>query len=266
MSAVTAKFKVQYPVWQDAFDYWREVCGLDIIEAWRRQGKLIAERLIGGIGGGSNWNRATPPGTRKQGEEAMARDIRRAIFPLKAEGFRDVKVAKRVRNLVAGGNVQDLQAMVSAGAFGAENAGLKVIPAGNEFTAHQASRRTRGRVPEKSRNFAVPGDAYLKAYIRESKGAVGQGKGGWAASLLELGGTCPNWIARHVRAGTFINNLKRGAERVGFSLINRSKWARGGDEDRIIDKVMSDRAEAIKKDIEFLLANNWKRNARGRAM
>jgi hypothetical protein len=265
MSAVTAKFTVQYPVWQDAFDYWREVCGLDIIEAWRRQGKLIAERLIGGSGS-SIWNRATPPGTRKQGEEAMARDIKRAIFPLKADGFRDIRIKKRVRNLVAGGDVPALQAMVSAGAFGAENAGLKVIPTGNEFTAHQASRKSRGRVPEKSKKFAVPGDAYLKAYIRDTRGAVGQGKGGWAASLIELGGTCPNWIARHVRAGTFVNNLKRGAERVGFSLINRSKWARGGDEDRIIDTVLGDRADAIKKDIEFLLANNWKRNARGRAV
>jgi len=263
MPLLTTNFKVHYPEWQKAFDEWREVCNLDIIEAWRRQGKLIAERLIGGSGGGSNWNRATPPGTRKQGEVAMERDIRRVIFPLKDSGFRDVKMRKRVRTLVAAGDVPALQAMVSAGAFGAENTGLKVIPAGNEFTAHQASRRSRGRVPEKSKKFAVPGDAYLKAYIRETKPAVGQAKGGWAASLIELGGSCPAWIARHVRAGTFINNLKRGAEWVGFTLINRSKWASGGDVDRIIDTVMADRAEKVKKDIEFLLENNWKRNSRG---
>ena len=106
----------------------------------------------------------------------------------------------------------------------------------------------------------------MKKYIKKTQEGVGQAKGGWVDSLLTLGGNCAGWISRHRRAGTCIDNLKKDCDPLRFTMINRSKWARGGDEDRIVDKVMENRAAMIKKDIEFLLANNWKRNARGRAM
>ena len=41
MSATTTKFKVFYPEWQNAFDYWRELADMDIVTAWRQQAKLI---------------------------------------------------------------------------------------------------------------------------------------------------------------------------------------------------------------------------------
>lgn len=258
MAVQTAKFETAFTEWKDAFDYWREVVDMDIVAAWRQQGKLIAERLIGGVGGGSNWNRATPPGTRKQGELAMARDIRRAVFPLKADGYYDVKIKKRIQKAVTAGDVKALQTMVNVGLFGDANKNMKVLPAGNEYTGHQNSRASRGRVPKSSRKYATVGDSYLKKYIAESRKAVGNGKGGWAESLITLGGTAPQWITNHRRAGTFIDNLKPGRQDLSFTMINRSKWAEGGDEDRIVETVMKDRAEAIKLDIENKLALRWK--------
>ena len=257
MPVQTAQFKVFYPEWQDAFEYWREVAGLDIVAAWRQQAKLIAERLIGGVGGASNWNRATPPGTRQQGENALVRDIYRAVKPLKAEGFRDVKVRKRVNVAVRDSDIPALQELIRSGVFGSAMVTATVLPAGNEFTAHQNSRRSRGRVTTKHPGYAVPGDAYLKAYVKEAKATVGNGKGGWVPSLFALGGTCNDWISRHARAGTCVDNLRVGQEPLNFSMINRSKWAEGGDEDRIIDTVMKDRAEAIQKDIAYRLESSF---------
>ncbi len=257
MPLQTASFTTSFSEWQDAFDYWREVVDVDIVTAWRQQAKLIAERLIGGVGGAHGWNRATPPGTKAQGEGAEARDIRRAVFPLKSQGFYNVKLARKIQLAVTAGDVSALQEMVSDGLFGSAQVALKVLAAGNEYTAHQNSRASRGRVPKGSRKFATVGDTYLIQYIREAKHAVGQGKGGWASSLFALGGDCGDWIARHRKAGTFIDNLKPGQPQLNFVMINRSKWAEGGDEDRIIDTVMGDRAAAIELDIANRLERSF---------
>jgi hypothetical protein len=262
MPVTSATFKVHYPEFQVAFENWRKLVKLDIVDAWRKQGKLIAERLIGGIGGASGWNRATPPGTRKQGENAMSRDIKRSIFPLKASGFRDVKLRKRVQVAVREEDVATLQGMVKNGVFGAAMVQAKVLPAGNEYTAHQNSRVSRGRVTRQTPGFAEPGDAYLKQYIAEGKSAVGQGKGGWVSSLNALGGKCAEWISRHVKNGTFIDELKPGSDSMRFSMINKSKWASGGDEDRIIDTVLGDRTESIKADIKFRIESSFKTGRR----
>ncbi|MDE2106983.1 MAG: hypothetical protein KGL39_57785, partial [Patescibacteria group bacterium] len=159
-----------------------------------------------------------------------------------------------------------LQALANAGVFGSEHRGVKVIPAGNEFTAHQASRKSRGRVTAKTQPYAEPGDSYLKQYIRDSRHAVGQAKGGWVSSLMRLGGRAAGWITRHIRAGSYRDNLKPNQNNLNFTMINRSKWASGGDEDRIIDRVLANRGEMVKADIALMLQNNWKRTPTGRVV
>jgi hypothetical protein len=204
----------------------------------------------GGVGNG--WNHSTPPNTRAQGEAAVERDIRRAVFPLKGDGYYDVKVRKRINLLVRNEDVPALQAMIRNGVFGSAHVGVKVLPAGNEYTAHQNSRASRGRVTSKTQKFAVPGDSYLKKYIKEAKHGVGQAKGGWAPSLTRLGGKCPQWVSRHRNAGTFYDSLNLQGWKKGkfvFSMINFSEWAKSGDIDRIVDTVMADRAQAMQLDI-----------------
>lgn len=266
MSTATATFKTNYPEWQQAFDDWAATCKMGIVAAWRYQAKQIASALVLGYepGGKKSWNKSTPPNNRQQGEGALVRDIHRSVFPLRADGFRDVKVRKRVSVAVRAEDVVGLQAMVTAGVFGAQRINVRVLPAGNEYTAHQQSRSSRGRVRLKTPRFAVPGNAYLKKYIKEAKRAVGQAKGGWAASLEALGGRAPYWVARHQRAGTCIDNLKQGQAELSFSMINRSKWSGDGEAERITSAVVGNRTELIKADIALLLKNNWRRNESGR--
>lgn len=262
MPVQTITFKTSYTDWKDAFEAWVEVVGMDIVDAWRMQARLIAQRLIGGTSAKDRkafgWNRATPPGTQKQGENALVRDIQRAVFPLKADGFHDIKVRKKIKLAIRDIDIPALQEMVRKGVFGAARVSMHVLPAGNEYTAHKNSIGSRGRVTSKTPKFAVPGDEYLKKYIAEAKHAVGQGKGGWAASLIALGGSCSQWIARHVKSGGCIDGLTRGRENLTFAMINRSKWASGGDEDRIIDTVMGDRAAVIAKDMEGIIERSFR--------
>lgn len=261
----TATFKSNYPKWHAAFEDWAATCRMGIVDAWRYQAKQIASALVLGYepGGRKDWNQSTPPNDRKQGEGAVVRDIHRAVFPLRADGFRDLKVRKKVSIAVRSDDVAALQAMVTAGVFGQNRVHMTVRPAGNEFTSHQQSRQSRGRVNSKRPRFATVGNTYLKQYVAEAKRGVGQAKGGWASSLEALGGKPPAWVARHKRAGTCIDNLKPGLTDLSFVMINRSKWANDSEAQRITDSVVGNRAEQIKADIAFLVENNWTRNAKG---
>lgn len=254
-----------YPEWHNALSDWVRVSKMGIVDAFRYQARQIGNALVGGYdaAGRKQWNQSTPPNDRKQGESALVRDIHRAVFPLRAEGFRNIKVQKKVRVAVQAEDVAGLQAMVNAGVFGAERSHMIVRPAGNEFSSHQQSRRTRGRVDDKVPRFATVGVRYLKEYVNKAKHAVGQAKGGWAAGLLALGGRVPAWVSRHARAGTYVDNLRPGQAEVRFSFINRSKWAGDPASRRIPDAVMQNRAALIHADIGFLIENNWTRNARG---
>jgi hypothetical protein len=261
----TTTFKVNYPEWQQAFAHWALTCGMGIVAAWRYQAKQIASALILGYepSGKRMWNQSTPPNNRKRGEGALVRDIHRAVFPLRANGFRDVKLRKQITVAVREDDVKKLQALVRAGVFGHDRVHMRVLPAGNEYTAHQQSRASRGRVLHKTPRFATVGNAYLKEYIKESKHAVGQAKGGWAASLEALGGRAPAWVARHKKAGTCVDNLREGITELLFSMRNHAKWADDEEAQRIVDSVMANRAELVKADIVFLAERNWTRNDKG---
>ena len=87
---------------------------------------------------------------------------------------------------------------------------------------------------------------------------VGQAKGGWAASLRRLLGKPAAWYAKHEKSGAFVDNL-HNTSKPEFTGINRSAWARGGDQDRILGMAMEGRAMAMTKDIERMLANEWKK-------
>lgn len=267
----TATFKVDYPDWFNAFQGWVDYCGMNIVEGFRFQAKQIASALVNGYEevGRKSWNQSTPPNDRKQGEAAVARDITRSIYPLRADGFRDVKVRKAVQVAVRNEDVPALQAMVRAGVFGANRVNIKVLPAGNEWTAHQNSRSSRGRVRLQRPNYAVPAPTweYIRRYIREQQQGVGQAKGGWAKSLEALGGRVPAWVSRHRKAGLFVDNLKEGQAQIGCSMINRSKWGaydEGGEASRIVDQVMSVRERMIEADLENMISQGFVRDARGR--
>lgn len=271
MAVETATFKTNYPEWHKAFEDWVIVAGLGIVDAFRYQAKQIASALVLGYepSGKKSWNQSTPPNDKKQGEAAVVRDIRRSIYPLRSDGFRDVKVRRDVRRVLQSEDMAAIEVMLRRGVWGQAIKNAKLFPAGNEYTAHQNSRRSRGKVTMKKPNNAIPARTweYLRAYEKEAKHGVGQAKGGWASSLITLGGRVPDWIGRHKKAGTCIDNLKPNQTNIGFSMINRSKWGmfdEGSESQRITDQIVSNREELIKADIELLLTNGWKRTADGR--
>lgn len=230
---------------------------MSIVEGWRYQGRLLFERIMNWRGGAI----ATPPKTLTQGKKAVQRDIYRAVFPLRAEAFTDVKMRKRVRSVIDKGDHVALQEMARKGVFGI---GLKkAFVARFSPKMHQSQRRSRGRVTGNSnrKNYVYATDDVdqLKAYSEKVQSRVGQGKGGWASALIKLGGKPAAWIAKHVRQGTCEDRLHPANKRLSFAGINQSAWASGGDEDRIIGMAMEGRAMAIVKDLERRIEDEWRK-------
>ena len=254
MSApVVPKFNVNVPEWDRAFVKWVSVANMSIRDAMRTQARLLFERIINWKGGAI----ATPPKSVAQGKGAVQRDIYRAVFPLRAEGFNNPRTKKSVKRVLDEQNWVGLGEMVKRGVFG-QNLKGAFVAAFNPMM-HKSQRRSRGRVPRtssKSYKYATMDVKELKDYIKKKQGNVGQGKGGWAAALVRLGGKPAAWIAKHAKHGTFEDRLQvRGKPE--FVGINRSAWAKGGDEDRIIAMAMQGRVIAMERDIERRLADEW---------
>jgi hypothetical protein len=132
--------------------------------------------------------------------------------------------------------------------------------------AHEAQRGKRGRVTTAGTRDRVVGRwrwldvlvtkaDILNQYIKKAQAGVGQAKGGWAAGFIGLGGKCATWIKRHSNAGRGINASTPG--NFSFTFVNESKWASGGDDDRIIEKSLEGREEALKGRIEHELVKRW---------
>jgi hypothetical protein len=253
---IVPKFSVvNAPEWDKAFVKWVGVANLSIRDAMRTQGRLLFERLINWRGGAI----ATPPQGQAQGKRAVQRDIYRAVFPLRADGFNDPKLRKHVRQVVTEGNHVALQEMVRGGVFG-QNVS-KAFVAEFDPEMHKSQRKSRGRVPRtsaKSYRYATDDVAKLKEYIVKRQAMVGQAKGGWAKALRRLLGKPAAWYDKHAKAGTYEDRLSN-ASKPEFVGINRSAWASGGDQDRIMGMALEGRAMAMTKDIERMLENEWKK-------
>ena len=75
--------------------------------------------------------------------------------------------------------------------------------------------------------------------------------------LIRLGGKLsPNgWVGRHRKAGYCQATF--GRDNVSISIVNRSKWASGGDPDRVVEKSMEGRVKAIMGSIAGTLNKTW---------
>jgi hypothetical protein len=152
---------------------------------------------------------------------------------------------------------------------------VMINPSVEELRAsHEANRNKRGRVTtagDRDRrigrwvwlNVLVTKESIVAAYVKLRKKAVGQAKGGWAKAFIGLGGrmSTKGWVGKHAdSAGTLDHNLdtaeaQRGDIRITFT--NRSAWAGGGDQDRIIDASMAKRGELMAKKIQRNLEEIW---------
>lgn len=218
-----------------AINEWQEHFRRSNTATVRTQARLLFKRII----------ELTPPKSRTQGRKAVDAQIRQAVLPLRPADYNHTgRAGKRVRDLIRAKNYAALQAVFANGNWGRVS-NMEVKP----FTPslHQSKRDRRGRVRTKTRVASPDADA-IKLYSKETQEHVGQAKGGWVASYSALGGKGSQWFTRHRNSGSSVD-ATRSADPF-FKGTNRSRWARGGDEDRIVSDAMESRATRIGMDIE----------------
>lgn len=219
---------------------------LTIREAIRYEGRLLGERLI----------QFTPPRTQAQGRKRVDRDIRKVIL-----GLDNMAAFDEVRAVVEG-DESIVRAFVrkDGTVYGVDrdlyrpNATFEDL---NRF--HQAHRLPSGRVTDAGTQtrdigrwkfltkLVVLKDT-LEDYIMSVQARVGRGKGGWAKGVLQLGGKVAQWIGVHARtSGEFQDGTEQSDPFVLF--INKSEWASGGDQDRIMDNAIESRIRDIRNRI-----------------
>lgn len=221
----------------------------------RDQGKQLARRLISGPrvtsdDGAVTRGIATPPSTRAEGKRAVKRDISRVFRSLKPREFDD----KRIRKLIRERNEKAIQAIFDNSKGALHGFRLKSFDA----KLHQDQRNRRGRVREKPDRVATFEVEKVSEYIKRIQERVGRAKGGWARPLALLGGRTSSWVSRWEKLGS----MKPGSSQSIVDFVrfeNRSEWASGGDEDRIVDQAMLGRAESIANDIRRRLEKESQR-------
>jgi len=86
---------------------------------------------------------------------------------------------------------------------------------------------------------------------------VGEAKGGWAASYVHLGGKLSkgNWVGRHIGKGECRTNFK--GDTLSVTMVNRSRWASGGDPDGIVHRATQQQGERMAREIRNTLTSHW---------
>lgn len=242
MSGPVFKVSANVPEFQDAMARYIRHFGKGRKAGIREQAAWLADRLV----------RFTPPQRgAAQGRRAVARDIRRAFFGLK-------KAQQAAWQTFEGRQVSRLFSTKDGRVYGADALHFMPSPTMEQMRAHHESLRDkRGRVTKAGSysqdvgrwrfitRMVVPEDK-LRSYIKARQEGVGQARGGWARALVDLAPYAPKtmkpgaYITKHLRAGQFEDTLDKGSD--GFIRIeNRSRWASGGDESRIMRNALASR-------------------------
>jgi hypothetical protein len=224
--------EVDYQDYAEALREFIRERGTTLPKALRFEGRQLALRLV----------KFTPPKTRAQGRKAVARDIQRAVRPLRPADFS----SKRIRQLIRKRDYGALEAVFARFPQGSPLRGVSVVePRFPEM--HQEARASRGRVL-KFQGKVTPDTDKVRDYIKTVQDRVGRGRAGWAVSLIALGGKPSGWIVRHAKGdtGTFED---RADVRGYLRMENRSEWAEAGDEDRIVANAIRSRTRNIREAI-----------------
>lgn len=229
---MNATFDIEYQEYAQAFSEFIRERGTLLPKALRGEGKQLASRLV----------RFTPPKTLSQGRKAVARDIERAVTPLKPGNFD----SKRIRQLIRKRDHAGLEAVFANFPDRSLLHGVSVVDP--RFPAmHQEARDRRGRVRRFQRVVTPDGDK-VRNYIRKVQGRVGRGRWGWAIALQALGGKPQAWVVRHADRG--LGRLEDRSNVEGYiRMENRSEWAKAGDEDRIVANAVRSRTRSVRESI-----------------
>ena len=136
---------------------------------------------------------------RKQGQDAVARDIRRLCL-----SFDDLEMAKGEGRMAV-----NLRGLLRAGQYGTalqvlDRAGVRVesIEATATVEVLNRHRDRRGRVVRGRRVLVRDGRSIVRL-LRSQQALVGRAKAGWKRAADALGLRLPRWITRHEEPGIF---------------------------------------------------------------
>ncbi|MBX3744162.1 MAG: hypothetical protein KF833_02530 [Verrucomicrobiae bacterium] len=222
--------KVNAHGFNDAVTRYVLTLGKDARVAVRQQSMLLGRKLV----------QFTPPGTRAQGRKAVARDIRRAVTPIRPSDFEAPSIKKLIRKRDYAG-LEVVFSRFKQGGF----ASFQVLPFSAEL--HRSRRDKRGRVTRSAR-VATPDAPQVRDYIREVQTHVGRAKGGWVPTVTRLGGNVPEWLLQHAVTGTVED--RTGSMNPSVKMKNRSEWAGDAYVDRVLSNAMGARRQAILASIE----------------
>jgi hypothetical protein len=229
---MNATVDIEYQEYAQAFSEFIRERGALLPKALRGEGRQLASRLV----------KFTPPKTLAQGRKAVARDIQRAVLPLRPGDFD----SKRIRQLIRKRDHSALEAVFANFPDRNQLHGVSVIePRFPDM--HQQARDRRGRI-RKFQKVVTPDADKVRAYIKEVQGRVGRGRSGWAVALLALGGKPQAWVVRHARRDT--GRFEDRSSMEGYiRMENRSEWAEAGDEDRIVANAVRSRTRSVRESI-----------------
>lgn len=215
-------------------------------EALRKQSRLLVRDIL----------KITPPAgddessPRAQGEAAVARDIKRAVYSLQAKNFREPRIQNMIRRRDYVGLKELFSKMPNSTIRNAS-----FVPFYPEL--HERQRDSRGRVNRtKQQLFATAEGNQVSTYIRRKKKNVGMAKGGWAAGASMFGVRVAKWISRHAGMGS-VEDKSRTLNPF-IVLTNRSPWARSGvsrdNASRSIQEAVRMRARLMLEEIDRRLS------------
>lgn len=260
---------------------WAAAAGRNITEAFKIQGRFLCHELI----------QRTPPFSGKSIVRMLSARDNAKQRDLGIDGLSALKVGQRrvekdikkfawaakqasdwgVRQKCEGKAAIRVFATKTGEVYGVDEANF--IPDADESTLgkfHQQNRTSRGRVTtagQKTRNIGrwrwmnviVTTDKAIHAFIKKKQGNVGRAKGGWARSYMDLGGRMSpsGWVGKHAGKTGECRKILDRPWNAEITMINRSEWASGGDDRRIIAASLAGRDRAVKADIERLLKEKW---------
>lgn len=195
------------------------------------------------------------------------------LKPDKGENAKAARTAARsVIQKVKGKDVARLFATKDGRAYGVDLALYRRNPTlGDAEQIHKLNRDRRGRgkkIPSTGLGTAIGRWTFINkltvpekfkdAYIKRVSNMVGQGKGGWAAAFMRLGGrmSMSGWVGKHAARAGRVRTIFT-PEKVSITIINQSRWASGGDEDRIIQASLAGRAKSLSQAIKRHMTGTW---------
>ncbi len=220
---------IEYRNYAEAMAEFIRYHGTLLPKALRFEGRQLALRLV----------KLTPPRTLAQGKKAVARDISRAIRPLRPSDFE----SREIRRLIRRHDYSALEAVFARFPEKSDLRGVSVVQA-QLPEMHAQVRASRGRVLRFQRRV-TPDAERVRDYIRSTQEHVGRGRSGWAVALIALGGKPQAWVLRHTKRDT--GEFEDRADVRGYiRMENKSEWAEAGDEDRVVANAVRSRTQNIR--------------------